>query len=90
MIHGTNLNPNAWKTMDLKQQVKWRSAGFTVGSCIGFFLIIPEVIPMPIRLVPTVICGLVVAFPDFIRFTFGVVRSSGTVSTFRNGDGDDR
>ena len=72
--------------MNIKQQVKWRSLGFAVGSGVGFFLITSERIPMPIRLVATLVTGLVVAFPDLITFTLGrgVGKSSGNAGGFHN------
>ena len=78
--------------MNIKQQVKWRSLGFAVGSGVGFFLITSERIPMPIRLVATLVTGLVVAFPDLITFTLGrgAGNSSGNAGGFHNEQGDDK
>ena len=72
--------------MNIKQQVKWRSLGFAVGSGVGFFLITSERMPMQIRLVATLVTGLGVAFPDLIIFTLGrgVGNSSGNSGGFHN------
>jgi hypothetical protein len=77
--------------MNIKQQMKWRSLGFSVGSGVGFFLVTSERIPMQIRLLATLVTGFVVAFPDLITFAIGRGGGSitGNASGFHNEQDDD-